>query len=326
MPPVMGAAAFIMAEFLEVSYAKVAIAAIIPAIFYYFILFVQVDLHAVKNGFIGLPPSELPRLRATLKKSWLFVLPITALIIFLFFLRLGPAVSGVYTGFIMLLVGMFKKESRITFKEFLGILEKTGGVLLDIGIICCSAGFIIGMVSLTGLGFILSSVLISMAGGNLFMLLVFSAMASIILGMGMPAVACYIILVILTVPALIQMGVDPMAAHLFIFYFGIMSFITPPVCLAVYTASAIAGSNVMRTGVESVKLGIAGYLVPFVFVFNPSLLLISSERSIFWGVAFTLLGSSLVVVGIEGFLFRKLNAVTRLCFILGGLGFLYIAC
>lgn len=322
MPPIMGAAAFVMSEFLEVPYTEIVVAAVIPAIFYYLIVFLQVDLQASKTGLKGLQSHELPSLKRAIKKGWFFIIPGVVLIYCLFLLHLRPAISGIYSAGAVVLISMFKKETRLGWKGFLAILERTGRTLLDIGIICCTAGFIIGMVALTGLGFVFSKLLISVAGGSLFVLLVLTAIGSIILGMGMPITASYIILVILTAPALVELGVEPMAAHLFIIYFGILSFITPPVCLAVYTASAIARSEPMRTGFEGMRLGIVAYVVPFIFVFNPNLLLMGTVKDITLSVASTLSGALLLAIALQGYLFRKLNLIKRVCFTLAAVGLL----
>jgi TRAP transporter 4TM/12TM fusion protein len=320
MPPIMGAAAFVMSEFLEVPYTEIVIAAVIPAVFYYLIVFLQVDLQAAKIGLKGLQSHELPSLKRAINKGWFFIIPGVVLIYCLFLLHLRPAISGVYSAGTVVLISMFKKETRLGWKGFLAILEGTGRTLLDIGIICCTAGFIIGMVALTGLGFVFSKLLISIAGGSLFVLLVLTAIGSIILGMGMPITASYIILVILTAPALVELGVEPMAAHLFIIYFGILSFITPPVCLAVYTASGIARSEPMRTGFEGMRLGIVAYVVPFIFVFNPNLLLMGTVKDIILSVASTLSGALLLAIALQGYLFQKLNLIKRVCFILAAVG------
>ena len=273
-------------------------------------------------GLKGLLPYELPAFKDVMSKGWLFIIPIIALVSCLFFLHLRPAISGIYAGGVVILISLLRKETRIGWRGMSAILEGTGRTLLDIEIICCTAGFIIGMVSLTGLGFVFSNLVLDMAGGNLFVLLVLTAIGSIILGMGMPITASYIILVILTAPALVSGGVLPIAAHLFIIYFGILSFITPPVCLAVYTASGIAGSDPMRTGMKGMQLGIVAYVVPFIFVFNPALLLKAPLDEIILSVATTLSGALLLAIGLEGYLFRKLDFFRRVWIILAAAGFL----
>ena len=237
MPPIMGAAAFVMSEFLNLPYSQIVTAAILPATLYFFSIFVQVDLYAAKADFKGLSSEGLPNLKILLKRGWTFILPIFVLIYCLFFLYLQPAVAGVYSAATVLIVSLLRKDTRISFNKFLAVLEYTGRNMLLLGIICGAAGFIIGMVSLTGLGFVFSSLLLKLAGGNLYILLILTGLGSIILGMGLPVTASYILLVILVAPAIVKLGVLPLSAHLFILYFAILSFITPPVCLAIFTAS-----------------------------------------------------------------------------------------
>ncbi len=318
MPPVMAATAFIIAEFLEISYAKVAIAALIPAILYYIAVFIQVDGEAVKEGLKGLPPQELPSLRKVMKHGWLFVIPVIVLIYCLFVLYLRPETSAIYAVGATLLISLFRKETRTVLGRILTILGDTGRALLDVGIICGLAGFIVGAVSLTGLGLSFSQALLDISGGNVFILLVLAAIGSVILGMGMPITATYILLVILIAPALIQLGIPPLAAHLFILYFGAMSFLTPPICIAAYVASSIAGSEPMRTGFLGMRLGIVAYVVPFVFCYAPALLLMGPIKDIVLVVVAVTLGVILIAMAFEGYLFDKLNRLKRIGFMLGG--------
>jgi len=192
--------------------------------------------------------------------------------------------------------------------------------MLEIGVISSAAGLIIGIVSLTGLGFTFSQVLVNLAGGSTLLLLILGAVGAIILGMGMTVTAAYILMVILIAPALIQLGVAPLNAHMFVFYFAVMSFLTPPICLAVYAAASLAGADMMKTAFQAIKLGIAAYIVPFLFAYHPSLLLQGNIIEVIHAVITAIIGISLVAIGIEGFLFRKLNWVKRVLLILGGLG------
>jgi len=318
MPPVMAATAFIIAEFLEIPYAQVAIAAFIPAVLYYVAVFVQVDGEAVKERLKGLPPQELPPLGKVMKQGWPFVIPVIVLIYCLFVLYLRPQTSGIYAVGATLLIGLFRKETRTALRRMLTILADTGRGLLDVGIICGLAGYVVGVVSLTGLGHSLSLALVNISGGNVLVLLFLAAMGSIILGMGMPITATYVLLAILIAPALVQLGIQPLAAHLFIMYFGAMSFLTPPICIAAYVASSIAGSEPMRTGFLGMRLGIVAYVVPFVFCYAPALLLAGPINDIILVVTAVALGVISIAIAFQGYLFDKLNGLKRIGFGLGG--------
>lgn len=320
MPPIMGAAAFLMATFLGMPYVKVALSAAIPAVLYYMAVFIQVDLEAAKNGLKGLPSEMLPRLFTVVRKGWPFLIPLSVLIYALFIRMIEADRAGLYATASVFLVCCLRREDRLGLKRMVKILKETGEGMLEVGVICSAAGLIIGIVSLTGLGFTFSQALVSLAGGSTLLLLVLGAMGAIILGMGMTVTAAYLLMVVLIAPALIQLGIAPLNAHLFVFYFAVMSFLTPPVCLAVYAAASLAGADMMKTAFQAIKLGIAAYIVPFLFVYHPSLLLQGDIVDIIHAVITAMIGIGLVAIGIEGFLFRKLNWVKRVLIILGGLG------
>ena len=322
MPPIMAATAFIMAEFLEIPYAKIAIAAFVPAILYYIAVFTQVDLEAAKEGLKGLPRQELPSFKKLIRQGWPYFIPAAVLIYCLFVLYLSPAISALYAVGTTALISLFRKETRLGMSKPLAILEDTGRGLLEVGIICAIAGFVIGAISLTGLGLSLSDALVALSGGNVLILLVLAAVGAVILGMGMPVTATYIMLVVLIAPALIQLGIEPLAAHLFIMYFGVMSFLTPPVAIAAYVAASIAGSEPMRTGFTGVRLGIIAYVVPFVFALAPSLLLIGSVQHILLTVITALFGTVFLAIAFEGYLFDTLSILVRICFAIGAFGLL----
>lgn len=320
MPPIMGAAAFLMATFLGMPYGKVALSAAIPALLYYMAVFIQVDLEAAKNGLQGLPSEKLPRLFLVLRKGWLFLIPLAVLIYALFIRVIEADRAGLYATASVFLICCLRKEDRLGLIRLIKILKETGEGMIEIGIVCCAAGLIIGIVSLTGLGFTFSQALISLAGGSKLLLLVLGAAGAIILGMGMTVTAAYILMIILIAPALIQLGIPPLSAHLFVFYFAVMSFLTPPICLAVYAAASLAGADMMKTAFQAIKLGIAAYIVPFLFAYHPSLLLQGNIFDILHAVMTAMIGISLLAIGAEGFLFRELNWVKRGLLILGGLG------
>lgn len=320
MPPVMAATAFIMAEFLAIPYSKVAISAAIPAILYYVGIYAQVHLRALKDDLRGLPPQEIPSLKDELKKGWIYIFPVAGLLYFLFWLYFSPEKAALYAAAVAVLIGVFKKKDRLNLSKFIFILESTGKMVVDVAVICGLAGFIIGTLSLSGLGLSLSRMLVEISGGNVLLLLVLAAMANIILGMGMPIVACYIMLVILIAPALVEMGIQPLAAHFFIFYFGAMSFLTPPVAIAAYVAAGIAGADPIKTGFQSVRLAIAAYVVPFIIVRHQQLLMQGSVFEIIHSFVTAVIGIVLIAIGVEGFLIRRLSVIKRVLIIIGGVG------
>jgi TRAP transporter 4TM/12TM fusion protein len=321
MPPIMAATAFIMAELLDVPYPTVAIAAFIPAVLYYVAVFAQVHLEAVKEGLKGLPREDIPSLKTVVKQGWFYLIPAVVLLYCLFILYMQPSTSALYAVGTTALVSLFKKETRkIVIGKAWTILQDTTRGLLEVGIICSIAGLVIGSISLTGLGLSLSDALVTLSGGNVLVLLALAAIGAIILGMGMPVTATYIMLVILIAPALIKLGIEPLAAHLFIMYFGVMSFLTPPVAIAAYVAASIARSEPLQTGFTGVRLGIIAYVVPFVFALSPSLILSGSTGSILLTVTTALLGTLFLSVAFVGYLFDRLSPWKRIWFAVGAFG------
>jgi len=277
MPPIMGAAAIIMAEFLGTTYLHVLKAAIFPALLYYIAIFISVDLEAAKTGLKGESKEKLPKIKDTLINGWPQIIPVIFLILCLAIFKWSTLKSILWTVIVSFLICMFKKETRINRKRIVDIIDIAIPNIILIALACAVAGVVIGVFSLTGLGIRISTILITLSGGNLYILLIFTMIASILLGMGLPTVPSYILLAVLVAPALIKMGITPMAAHLYIFYFGVMSNITPPVCIAAYAAAGISGSNPMRTGLKAVKIALAGFIIPYIFVMNPSLILENSN-------------------------------------------------
>ena len=319
MPPVMGAAAFLMATFLGISYAKVAIAAALPAILYYVAVYIQVDLISIRDGLRGLPPESLPSFKKVMWKGWPFFISILVLIYALFIIALDADKAGLYSAVSVLIVSFFNRETRPDIKKFISILKDTGEGMLDIGVICAAVGLIIGVVSITGLGFTFSFILVSLAGGSVFILLVLSAIGAIILGMGIPVTASYLLMVILIAPALSQLGMAPLNAHMFVFYFAVMSFLTPPVCLAVYAAASIGRADMLKTAWQAMRLAIAAFIVPFIFAYHPALLLQGSFFEVIEAVVTALIGIGLIAVAVEGYLFSQLNWIKRVLIAGGGL-------
>jgi len=302
MPPVMGAVAFVMASFLEVPYAAVAVAATVPALLYYFGLFVQIDAHAAKMGLAGLPRQELPSLTATLKEGWIYLGSIAVLVYLLF--QLKQEAQAPYVASALLLAGAaLRKETRPDLTTLYKLILSSGVVLVEMMAILAGIGLIMGGLSMTGVAISFSSELVNLFGKNAFAMLFLGAIVSYILGMGMTITACYIILAIVLVPALTPLGFDVMAVHLFVLYCGLFSFITPPVALAAYVAAVIGGANFWKTGLQAMRLGFVKYLVPFFFVYNPALILHgNSGLAIAETVAAAFLGVFILGSSIEGYL------------------------
>jgi TRAP transporter 4TM/12TM fusion protein len=321
MPPVMGVAAFVVAELLSVPYSQVAIAAAVPAILYYMVLFMQVDLEAAKYNIKGIATPV--RLADVYRRLWIIALPLAVLVYALFILNYEAGLSGVLSVAVLYLFGFLAKETRIGLRKLVNALEDTGRGLLEIGAISASAGIIIGVLYITGLGTVISYILLDIGKNSLFLMLLLTALVGIILGMGMPTTSVYIILAVLVAPTLVTMGIMPMAAHLFIFYFGVISMITPPVCLATYAAASIAQSPQLKTGILAVRFGLASFIIPFVFVYSPGLILRGSLLDVFLAVVSTTLGLFFVSAGAVGYLFQNLSFIERTLFIIGGIGVLF---
>jgi TRAP transporter 4TM/12TM fusion protein len=305
MPPVMGAGAFIMAQYLGVPYVKVAYAAAIPALLYYLCIFFIVDMEAEKKGLVGVSPEQLPGFLDSLKKSGVMLLPI-GLLVFLILRGMSPTQSVVYSVMLALAVSMISPATRPNMKTILAALEDGARSSISVAVSCACAGLIVGVISLTGIGVRFSSSLIELSRGSLFLALVYSAIASIILGMGMPATAVYIIQAVLNVPALIKLGVAPLAAHMFIFYFSCIGCITPPVALTAYAAAGVSGGNPTRTGWLAFWLGIVAYVVPFMFVYSSTLLMQGAPLEVIIAFITAVVGTYFLACGIEGlFLIRR---------------------
>jgi TRAP transporter 4TM/12TM fusion protein len=322
MPPVMGAAAFLIAEYLAIPYAQVALAALVPALLYYIALFIQVDLLAARNGIYGMPPAELPRFFPVLRRSAGFIVPLTVLIIWMFFLNRRPEVAGLLAVASALVVGFLTPGVKLGPRELLKILINTGRGMLEIAAITGLAGVVIGVLQLTGLGFTLTLTLLNVGQNSTILLLVLTAIVSIILGMGMPTTAVYVLLAVLVAPGLSKLGILPIAAHLFIFYFGMLSMVTPPVCLASYAAASIGKTDPIRTGWEAMRLCAIAYVVPFLFVFSPALLLIGSWHAVAISIATAIVGAVLLGIGLVGYLFRPIGVLKRFLFLVAAAGLL----
>ncbi len=322
MPPVMGAAAFLIAEYLQIPYTEVALRALVPALLFYIALFVQVDLLAGRHGLRGIPQSELPRLGEVMRRSAGFLVPLTVLIIFLFFIPRKAEVAGLIAVAASLLVGFVTPGVKLGPRQLLDLLADTGRGLLDIAVITALAGVIIGVLSLTSLDFSLTFTLLSVAQSSIILLLVLTAIVNMVLGLSLPTTAVYILLAVLVGPALTKAGILPIAAHLFIFYFGMLSTITPPVCLAAYTAASLAKADPMKTGWESMRLGVLAYIVPFIFALSPTLLLIGSWHAVSISIITAVAGAVLLGVGLVGYLFQPVGPIKRVLFVVASVGLL----
>src|SRR5215218_7988423 len=272
-PPVMGATAFVIAQFLNVSYAEVAVAAIIPAALYYIGLFMQVDSYAARHGLKGIPRAELPKVWDTIKAGWYYIFVIALLIVMLLYFKRESHAPFYATALLLVLNQLFSKEHRWTFATAANFLEVNGRTFVELVGILAGCGLLIGAFSMTGVISSLANDLLTLAGNNAFMLLVMCALTSLVLGLGLTTTACYIFLAILVAPALEKLGLNKMAVHMFIFYWGMLSSITPPVAIASFAAAGIAGAPPMKTGWESMRVGSIIYFIPFFFVLNPALLL-----------------------------------------------------
>ena len=296
MPPIMGAAAFLMASFLEIPYFTIVVAAVIPSVLYYFTLFLQIDAISARQNIKGVQSSEIPPLKKVLQEGWCYLF---ALIILVFFLYLKlTAQAPFYTILFLLGVTMAKKETRLDFKGFCKLLESVARITSELVVILGAVGIIVGSLALTGVGTTFPRELIGLAGGNTIITLVLGALASYILGMGMTVSACYIFLAIVLAPGLVTQGFNPLAVHLFILYWGMVSYITPPVALAAYPAGSIAGAKPSRVGFVSMHLGFVKYVVPFIFVLAPALILEGSPMEIAYALFTAFLGLSVASEGL----------------------------
>jgi TRAP transporter 4TM/12TM fusion protein len=319
MPPVMGAAAFIMAEFLQVSYGAVAIAAILPALLYYAALFMHVDLEAAKQRIGAAQVKEPPALSEVVKSGWHFPIPIAFLIATLAYpeyFRIPIERAAVYSTAMLIVLSLAfgYRGNRVSVREMLRAILDTGRAALDIVLIGAAAGMVVGALSVSGISFGLTLQLIALSGENLVVLLLLTAAISIILGMGMPTVSVYVLTATLLAPSLIKLGVTPMAAHMFVMYFGMMSMITPPVAIAAYAAANIARVPGWQTGWTAVAVGWSAFFIPFLFVLEPSLLLDGPIWLSVWHFARNIFGIFIGTAAVVGFALTALSPVHRILF------------
>lgn len=303
MPPIMGSTAFIMAEMLGIPYTAVAKAALIPAILYFLAVLFGVDIYAAKHGLKGIPRSQLPKVRSMLKQIYMLA-PLIFLIFCMAVFNMTIVRSGLLTIIVTLVLVEINPKTRMTKEQWLQIPVQTVKSAVSVGIACAMAGIISGVIMGSGLGYRISSILTSVAGTSMLLLLVLTMVVSLIMGMGVPTTAAYLVLASLVAPTMIQLGIPPLAAHMFIFYFGCISSITPPVALAAYAGAGLAGCDPNRTGYKAFRLAFCSFLMPYLFVYNPVLLMEGGVLDILWSLVTALIGAYLLASGFEGFFFR----------------------
>jgi len=299
MPPVMGAAAFVMAEFTGISYVDICKHALVPALLYYLALFMAIHFEASRSGLLGLPKEERPSLSSVMKEKGHLFIPIGVIVYFMI-AGFTPMLACLYAIASVLPSSFLRKESRMGLRKILRALEAGARNMLPVAAACACAGIVVGIINLTGLGLKFTGIMLDVAGGSLAPALILTMITGIILGMGLPTTAAYIVQASLLIPALIKLGVPVIAAHLFVFYFAILSAITPPVAMAVYAAAGISGSNVWQTGLQAVRMGATGFIVPFMFVYGPSLLLMGNWLEIIMAIISASVGVILLSAGLMG--------------------------
>ena len=319
LPPVMGSGAFLMVAFTEQKYIAIVIAAVIPALLYYWGCAVAVMSQTEIAHVTLMDPKDIPKSREVMKDGWIYLLIIAVLLYCLLVAQYSPLYSALWATCAVPVVMLFDKKKRFTLKTIPSAMVKSGFSAMSIVIGCACAGIVVGMVSITGIGVIFGDMMIQAAHGLLFPSLLFTAITCIVLGMGLPTTAAYVIAASILAPSLIKLGLAPLTAHLFVFYFACLSAITPPVALAAYAGAGIAKTNPMTTAVEACKLGFAGFMVPFAFCYNPAMMMQGSVGEIISVAISAIIGVAIMSAGFQGWLLWKLNWLERIVFIAGGL-------
>ena len=322
MPPIMGAAAFLMAEYMGVSYGEVALRAILPAVLYFTGIYIAVHLEARKLGLKGIPREELPKFSQLIKKFYLLA-PLVVLVAMVGLNLKTMQFSAAVAIGVAIVVGVLNPDERLTFTKFLDALEAGGRGTITVAVACAMAGIVAGCITVTGLASKLITAIVSVSGGHMMIALVLTMLCCIVLGMGVPTTANYCIMAATCAPILMNpaIGVPAMAAHFFVFYFGIVADITPPVALAAYAGSAIAKADPMKTGINATKLAIAAFIVPYIFAMNPQMLFIDTNViQVVQIVVSALIGLFGVAAALNGFLYRHIPVLLRVLMAAGGLG------
>lgn len=332
LPPIMGASAFIMAETTGISYATIAFAALLPAVLYYLAVIMQVHYRAGKENLKGVPKDRIPDALEVLKERGHLLLPIIGLIIMLYY-KIPIGFAAFYTIGLTIIVASLRRSTRMSFKDILDALKTGAKQSLSVMIACAVVGIIIGVVNLTSFGTVMTSAITGIGAGSLFLTLFFTMIASLILGMGLPSIPAYIITATMVAPALAEFGIPVLVAHMFVFYFGIFANITPPVALAAFAGAGISGGNPILTGFQALKLSLAGFIIPYMFVYNPAMLMIDTTNIQINATEFNLppITSILIIVltsvvgiialsaAIEGFFKTNMNIIERMILGLGAI-------
>ncbi len=319
MPPIMGAGAFIMSEFLGISYLRIAAAAIVPAVLYYAALFINVHVRARKQNLEGIPKAQLPRAAKVMKEDGHLLVPLFVIIYML--LQKYTPLSAAFWGIVaVVVVSSVRPHTRMSFRKVLKALEDGARGALGVALACALVGFIVGTSSLTALGLTISNNIVELAGGRLFPTLVMAMVACLVLGMGLPTTANYIVTSTIIAPALIKMDIMPLAAHMFVFYFGIMADLTPPVCLAAFTGAGIAGSDPGRTGLNATRIALVAYVMPYMFIYTPMVLLEQVQAPMLALIVSAGLMGILALAGsLQGWMWKDLSAPSRLFMVIPAL-------
>ena len=320
LPPIMGAAAFIMAEMLGVKYGTIVISAAIPALLYYLGILVQVQLRASKNNLQGIPKEELPKVRDVMRERGHLLLPIAFLLYMLLFSGATVIFSAFWAIVATIVVSMARKSTRMTYKQILDAFAEGTRAVVSVAVACAVVGIIIGVVSLTGFGLNMANAIIQLGQSNLMLTLLLTMVTCMILGMGLPSIPAYLITATMAAPALVKLGIPPLAAHMFVFYFAMFANITPPVALASFAAAGLSGGDPMKTGLQSVKLSLAGFIVPYMFIYNSALLLIDTTPLIALRVTVTaIVGVCMIGMATEGYFLIEMKWLLRLLSFAGAL-------
>lgn len=319
MPPIMGAAAFIMSDFIGLPYITIAIAAVLPALLYYTAVFIMIHMEALRLGLKGLPKDQLPNLKKIFLSGGHLLIPLFV-IVYMLIKGYTPLRAAFYSILWTVGVAMCRKNTRMKLSDIISAFDEGARSSLSVAAACACAGLVIGSVTLTGIGLKLANGIVSLAGGYLFFTLVLTMITSILLGMGLPTTAKYIVLASMAAPAIQKFGVPVLAAHMFIFYYGIIADLTPPVALAAYAGAGIAGANPMRTGFTALKLAVAGFLIPYFFVYNPELLMINASFATTTLPVITAIGGTVLLsFAAAGYWMRNLHIIERGVLLAGAL-------
>ncbi|MGE4584541.1 MAG: TRAP transporter permease [Sphaerochaeta sp.] len=313
LPPIMGAAAFIMAEMLGVKYGTIVISATIPALLYYLGILIQVQLRASKKNLQGIPKEDLPKVREVMKERGHLLIPIAFLLYMLLFSGATVIFSAFWAIVATIVVSMTRKSTRMTFRQILDAFAEGTRAVVSVAIACAVVGIIIGVVSLTGFGLNMANAIIQLGRANLMLTLLLTMVTCMILGMGLPSIPAYLITATMAAPALVKLGIPPLAAHMFVFYFAMFANITPPVALASFAAAGLSGGDPMKTGLQSVRLSLAGFIVPYMFIYNTALLLIDTTPLVAIRVTITaIIGVCMIGMALEGYLLRPMPMLLRI--------------